>query len=170
MPVYGMLYGSAEKTQKGILAIIEEGARTAYMNIRLASLGADSAKYNKAYTSFEIAQYKRVKINGEYSSNSGTYLVNTGMQELDLTVRYQFFGRNTTYFDLAKSYQTYLAQAEGITAGFDNGAAELYLEVVGGLNISSRFIGIPYSRAYSMTTFRELQSMKIGRASCRERV
>lgn len=159
MPVYGMLYGSAEKTQKGILAIIEEGARTAYMNIRLASLGADSAKYNKAYTSFEIAQYKRVKINGEYSSNSGTYLVNTGMQELDLTVRYRFFGRNTTYFDLAKSYQTYLAQAEGITAGFDNGAAELYLEVVGGLNISSRFIGIPYSRAYSMTTFRELQSM-----------
>ena len=27
------------------------------------------------------------------------------------------------------------------------------------MNISSRFIGIPYSRAYSMTTFRELQSM-----------
>ena len=156
MPVYGMLYGTVDHTEKGFLAIVEEGARTAYMNIRLASAGADSANYNKAYASYEIAQYKRVKINGEYSSDSGVYLVNTGMQDLDLTTRYKLYGADTSYFDLAKGYQTYLAEREGRTVQYGDGTAKMYLEVVGGLNIASRFVGIPYSRAYSMTTYEEL--------------
>ena len=156
MPIYGILYGPAEHTEKGFLAIVEEGARTAYMNIKLASAGADSANYNKAYASFEIAQYKRVKINGEYSSSSGTYLVNTGTQDLDLTTRYQLYGTDVSYFELAKGYKAYLAEKEGMTVQYGDGSAQMYLEVVGGLNIASRFVGIPYSKAYSMTTYEEL--------------
>lgn len=156
MPIYGMLYGTTRDTEKGFLAIVEEGARTAYMNIKLASAGADSANYNKAYASFEIAQYKRVKINGEYSSDSGVYLVNAGMQDLDITTRYKLYGADTSYFELAKGYQAYLVEREGMAVQYGDGAAQLYLEVVGGLNIASRFVGIPYSRAYSMTTYEEL--------------
>lgn len=159
MPVFGALYGEASNTDKGFLAIIEEGARTAYLNIKLASPGADSANYNKVYPSFELAQYKRVKINGEYSTSSGTYLVNTGMQDLDLTVRYQTYGKKATYFDLAKGYQAYLADSLGLALGYGDGAAQAYLEVVGGLNIASRFVGIPYSKAYSMTDYDELVSI-----------
>ncbi len=159
MPVYGMLYGPGDGTEKAFLAILEEGARTAYMNIKLASAGADSANYNKAYASFEIAQYKRVKIDGEYSTDSGVYLVNTGEQDLDLTARYQLYGPDTTYFDLAKGYQAYLAEKEGMTLRYGDGSAQLYLEVVGGLNLASRFVGIPYSKAYSMTTYEELMEI-----------
>lgn len=159
MPLYGMLYGSMESAQKGFLAIAEEGARTAVLNVKLASAGADSAKYNKAYNSFEITQYKRVKINGEYSSSSGTYLVNTGMQDLDLTVRYQFYDAGVSYFDMARGYREYLAQRENIPIEFGDGAARLYVEAVGGLNITERFVGIPYSKACSMTTWEELLQM-----------
>ncbi len=159
MPVYGVMYGPEGSTKKGFLAIAEEGARTAYLNVKLASAGADSAKYNKAFNSFETAQYKRVKINGEYSSDTGTYLVNAGMQALDLTVRYQLYGPGCTYYEMAKGYQAYLAQKEGLAAEYGDGAANLYLEVVGGLNITSRFVGIPYSKAYSMTTYEELLAM-----------
>lgn len=160
MPVFGMLYGPEEKTDKAFLAIVEEGARNGLVNVRLASAGADSSKYNKAYASFDLTQYKRVKINGEYSDSSGTYLVNTGMQELDLTLRYRLFGKGTGYYDLAKDYQRYLAdESLGITPVYGDGAASLYLEVVGGVNISDRFVGIPYNRAYSMTDYEELLSM-----------
>ena len=159
MPLFGMLYGSRDNAQKGFLAIVEEGARTAQLNVKLASQGADSAKYNKAYTAFEIAQYKRVKINGEYSTAAGTYLVNTGMQDLDLTIRYRFYDAGVTYFDLAKGYQEYLMETEGLQKAYGDGAAKLYLEVVGGVNITSRFIGIPYQSARSMTTYRELSQM-----------
>jgi len=159
MPLYGMLYGSMDSARKGFLAIAEEGARTAVLNVKLASASADSAKYNKAYNSFEIAQYKRVKINGEYSAAGGTYLVNTGMQDLDLTVRYQFYGQGVTYFDMARGYQAYLAERKNMPVEYGDGAARLYVEAVGGVNITSRFVGIPYSKAYSMTTCEELLDM-----------
>lgn len=159
MPVYGMIYGAEGKTEKGFLAIAEEGARTAYVNIKLASLGADSAKYNKAYHSFEVAQFKRVKINGEYSSSGGTYLVNTGAQDLDLTVRYQFYGKGVTYYEMAKGYQSYLAEREDLSVEYDDGAAQMYIEVVGGLNIPDRFVGIPYQKAYSMTSYKQMRQM-----------
>ncbi len=159
MPVFGALYGPADKTEKGFLGIIEEGARTALLNVKLASEKADSSNYNKVYPSFDIAQYKRVKINGEYSTDSGTYLINAGMQDMDLTVSYHLYDRNATYFDLAKGYQAYLAKTEGISPSYDEGDAGLYLEVVGGVNIASRFVGIPYSRAYSMTSYEELQEI-----------
>lgn len=159
MPVYGMLYGAQENSEKGFLAVIEESPRTAWMNVKLASTDADSSKYNKAYASFEITQFKRVKIYGEYSSERGIYLVDTGMQDLDLTIRYMFYGKNVTYYDFAMGYRNYLEQTEGWTASYDEGEAGLYLEVVGGLNIMSKLIGIPYSRAYSMTTIEELTRM-----------
>lgn len=159
MPVFGALYGPADKTEKGFLGIIEEGARTAWLNVKLASAKADSSNYNKVYPSFDIAQYKRVKINGEYSTDSGTYLTNAGMQDLDLTVSYHLYDKNVTYFDLAKGYQSYLAKAGNLTLSYDGGEAGLYLEVVGGVNIASRFVGIPYSKAYSMTTYEELQEI-----------
>ena len=159
MPVYGMIYGPEGRAEKGFLAIAEEGARTAYLNVKLASTGNDSAKYNKAYNSFEVAQYKRVKINGEYSSDSGIYLVNTGTQDLDLTLRYRFYGRGVTYFDMAKNYQAYLAERENLSVQYGDGAARMYFEVVGGLNIPDRFVGIPYQREYSMTTYSQLRQM-----------
>ncbi len=159
MPIFGALYGPADKTEKGFLGVIEEGARTALLNVKLASAQADSSNYNKVYPSFDIAQYKRVKINGEYSTDSGTYMTNVGMQDLDLTVCYKLYDKNVTYFDLAKGYQAYLEKTAGISASYDDGKAGLYLEVVGGVNIASRFVGIPYSKAYSMTTYEELQEI-----------
>ncbi|MCM1191667.1 MAG: DUF5696 domain-containing protein [Butyrivibrio sp.] len=159
MPVFGMLYGPADRTEKGFLAIVEEGDRTGYLHMKLASQGADSSKYNKVFASFELAQYTRVKINGAYSEAAGSYLVNTGTQNIDCTVRYQFYGPKSGYFDMAKGYQDYLAAREGIQKSYDDGSAKLYLEVVGALNITKRFVGIPYSSEYSMTNYQELLAM-----------
>lgn len=159
MPVFGMLYGPADRTEKGFLAIVEEGDRTGYIHMKLASVGADSSKYNKVYASFELAQYNRVKINGPYSDSSANYLVNTGTQNLDCTVRYQFYGARSGYFDLAKGYQDYLAGRKGIEKSYGDGSAKLYLEVVGALNLTERFVGIPYSSEYSMTNYKELLAM-----------
>lgn len=157
MPVFGMLYGPMEQSKKGFLAIVEEGARNGYVHVRLASAIGDSSKYNKVFASFDIDQYKKVKINGEYSSDSANYLVNTGMQKLSCTVRYQFFDKNVTYFDMAKSYQEYLMAQSGIERVYDEGEATLYVEAIGALSIKKRFAGIPYNSVYSMTGYEELQ-------------
>lgn len=159
MPVFGMLYGPMEQSQKGFLAIVEDGARNGYVHARLASASGDSSKYNKVFTSFDIEQYKKVKINGEYSSDVATYLVSTGMQELACTVRYQFFDKNVTYFDMAKSYQEYLIAQTGMERVYGKGDATLYVEAIGALSIEKRLAGIPYNSVYSMTGYEELQNI-----------
>ena len=37
------------------------------------------------------------------------------MQDLDLTIRYMFYGKNVTYYDFAMGYRNYLEQTEGWT-------------------------------------------------------
>lgn len=159
MPVFGMLYGPAEKTEKGFLAIVEEGDRNGYIHMKLASAETDSVNYNKVFASFELAQYSRVKINGAYSEDTANYLVNTGTQSIDCTVSYRFYGAGSGYFDMAKGYQDYLIREKGIARDYDDGSAKLYLEVVGALNVTKRFVGIPYSSEYSMTDYGELQDI-----------
>lgn len=156
MPVFGAMYGAADAREKGFLAIVEEAARNGNIHMKLASSSSDSAKYNKIYASFDVAQYTKVKINGAYSDNTASYLVNTGAQSIDCTVRYLFYGEGADYFDFAKGYKEYLAKTEGMEITYDDGASQLYLEVVGALNLTKRFVGIPYSSEYSMTTYEGL--------------
>ncbi len=159
MPIYGMLYGPQDNTEKGFLAIIESGAYNSYINVKLAGTAEGSYKYNKAYASFDINQFQRVKINGAYSTNSANYLVQTGMQDIDCTVRYQMYGSQVTYFDMAKDYQTYLADRYGMQVEYDNGAASLYLEFIGAVSLQKRFVGIPYNSVYSMTSYKDLKKI-----------
>lgn len=156
MPVYGMLYGSENDAQKGFLAIIEDGARNGYVHVRLAGTGADSSKFNKVFSSFDTDPYRKVKINGEYSNSSANYLVDTGMQPINYQVRFQFFGKHTSYFAFAKSYQNYLAKTLNREVNYDDGAAKIYLEVIGALTVEKKLAGIPYDSVYSMTDYDEL--------------
>ena len=159
MPVYGMGYGPMENTEKGFFAVIESGAYNAYINVKLAGTAEGSSKYNRAYASFDINQFQRVKINGAYSDNSANYLVQTDMQDLDCTVRYRMYGGKVTYFDMAKDYQTYLMDRYGLQTSYDDGEGSLYLEFVGALSLQKRFVGIPYNSVYSMTNYKELKEI-----------
>ncbi|MDE7298183.1 MAG: hypothetical protein K2N94_05065, partial [Lachnospiraceae bacterium] len=109
--------------------------------------------------SFDINQFQRVKINGVYSTSSANYLVQTGMQDLDCTVRYRMYGGQVTYFDMAKDYRSYLVDRYGLKTSYSDGAASLYLEFVGALSLQKRFVGIPYHSVYSMTTYDDLKKI-----------
>lgn len=170
MPVYGMFYGPSESTEKGFLAIIESGAYNSYINVKLGGKSEGSSKYNKAYTSFDINQFQRVKINGMYSENSANYLVQTGMQDIDCTVRYRMYGGQVTYFDMAKDYQAYLMDRYGMQLSYGDGAGSLYLEFVGALSLQKRIVGIPYNTVYSMTTYDDVKEIMDDLAGVRYQV
>lgn len=158
MPVFGVIYGELEKEKQSFLAIIEEGAQTGYMNAELASTGEDGAVSNKAYASFDTSQYMRVKVYGPYSDNTANYLVSTDVANVNLRVRYQFFGKKKSYFDMAMSYRDYLANKwnRELTYRDEN---LMYLDVYGALDIRDHFLGVPYNRTVSMTEYSELLDM-----------
>ncbi len=156
MPVFGMTYGKLESAKQGYFAIIEKGAEIANVNTKLAGSSADGATDNKIYASFDTDQYSRVRVNGPYNSDSPTYLVDTGLIPCDLTVRYMFYGRGVTYYDMAESYKNYIASHNDITLSYRDGKGSLYMDVLGALSVKKHIMGIPYNSTSSVTTYKEL--------------
>ncbi|SFC27135.1 DUF5696 domain-containing protein [Butyrivibrio sp. YAB3001] len=158
MPVFGVIYGALDKEKQSFLAIIEEGAQTAIMNTELASTGEDGATNNKAFASFDTSQYMRVKVYGPYSDNSANYLVSTDVMNVNLKIRYQFFGKKQGYYDMASSYRDYLADKWGRELSYRDSAA-VHLDVYGALDVTDHVLGIPYNKTISMTKYSELEAM-----------
>lgn len=158
MPVFGMLYG-AENPTHGFMGIIEDGADTSWMNVKLASRDGKGTVINKAYVSFDTLQYNKVKIYGPYSDKPATYLSSTGTLDIDYKIRYKLYENPVTYFEMAKDYQTYLMKQEGIEALNYSSDTKLYLEMVGALTLTERLLGIPYDALYSMTEYEQLQEI-----------
>lgn len=160
MPILGMTYGKDEDSTGGFLAIIEEGAKTSYVNVKLAGAGVESGNaFNKVYASFDVTQYNKVKIYGPYSDNKATYLAKTEPMDEMYSIRYRLFADKVTYFDMAISYKEYLKEAAGLSEYKYPREMKLYLNAIGALSLQKRILGIPYDTAYSLTTYQELEEM-----------
>lgn len=159
MPIFGMTYGKDEKATHGFLTVIENGAHTAYVNTKLAGTGKESGSaYNKAYASFDVTQYTKVKVYGPYSEQAATYLSETEPVRAEFTLRYLLFSENVTYYKMAAAYREYLKERWG-TDGIQPEKPGLYLDFIGTLTLKKHFLGIPYDSEYSMTTYEELLSV-----------
>lgn len=154
-PVFGALYGGETPTH-GMMGIIEKGVPVANLHVSLA--GTNGTGMNRAYVSFDTLEYDRVKIYGEYSDNGATYLSDSGMIVDDYTIRYRPYAEGVTYFDLAMDYRDYLAAKAGREATAIDGPGA-YLEVLGAVTLRDRFLGIPYDRTTSMTTYADLEAI-----------
>lgn len=161
MPVFGMLYHKGSKPSSGFLGIIEEGADSGYIDVKLASADSNSASggsLNKVSASFDRMQYKAVKVSGEYNTGGPTYLVTTDSFPVDITLRYLLYPEKVSYFTMAQSYKEYLLRRTGKEERYPTDA-KMYLEVLGTLSLQERFLGIPYEAGYSMTTYKELSAI-----------
>ncbi len=158
MPIYGMIYGELGAETQSYLAIIEKGDESSFICTELASTSADGAVTNKIYSRYDVAQYQWAKVYGAYSDNSASYLVTAPSMAIDYTVRFRFFGKGASYYDMATSYRDYLVAQKGLTLDYEDDT-ELYLDVIGALDVKDHFLGIPYSRTVSMTTYSQLQEI-----------
>lgn len=160
MPVFGMMFKNQKSQMQGFMGIIENGAHTSYINVKLGTKIAETGglPYNKVFASFDTVQYSRVKVFGPYSSNDARYLVTTNNIDMDFCIRYKFFPDNASYFNMAKEYKNYLVQKYNINISYDN-SPKMFFEVIGALTIEDRFLGIPYNKVISMTTYNELMDI-----------
>lgn len=157
MPIYGMTYGVDDRSTHGFLAIIEEGAETSYVNVKLASSNNETGSvYNKVYSSFDMTQYNKVKVYGPYSPESPTYLVDTEEMDIDYKIRYKLYPEKVTYYDMATTYKNYLLEQDSNLIKKESQGVKLYLDAIGSLTLKERFLGIPYNTTRSMTTYSEL--------------
>lgn len=158
MPVYGMYYNNGTRGGGGYLAMIEEGAELAFVTAALASKEEGGSSFNRAYSGFDVAKYAQVSILGPYDSSGGLFLKSTGMMDTRYRVRYQLYTDETSYYEMARNYQEYLAAQYGLTRQFGK-QAKLYLEVTGALSVGEYIMGIPHEKEISMTDYEELSEI-----------
>ena len=148
MPVFGVMYGGANSTH-GMMAIIEKGSETANLHVSLAT---PTTGKNKAYVSLDTLEHSWVRIYGAYADNTASYLADSGHIVTDFTVRYIPYEKPVTYFDMAMDYRDYLAETSGKTVAAPKGPG-VYLEMMGAVTLTERFMGVPYDAVNSMTTY-----------------
>lgn len=162
MPIFGVING-VEPATHGMLAIIEEGMDTANLHITLGTTTGSGKKAtytgtNAAYVSVDTLEHARVRINGAYETSSPTYVSDSGHISMDFTVRYKPYAQEVTYFDLAMGYREYLSAQSGVEITAPEGPTT-YVEVLGAVTLTDRFIGIPYDNITSMSTYKDVQEI-----------
>ena len=162
MPIFGVING-VEPSTHGMLAIIEEGMDTANLHITLGTTTGSGKKAtytgtNAAYMSVDTLEHARVRINGAYESDSPTYVSDSGHIAMDFTVRYKPYVSEVTYYDLAMSYRDYLSAQSGVEIAAPEGPVT-YVEVLGAITLTDRFVGVPYDNITSMSTYADVQEI-----------
>ncbi|GMK40657.1 hypothetical protein PCCS19_37130 [Paenibacillus sp. CCS19] len=160
MPVFGMYDTDQAGKSSGYLGIIDSGAELGNVKVQLGTQDTSTGGtlYNKVYSSLDAMQFSRVKVFGAYSDNEARFLSTTGLINVDYTVRYRLFSGEVSYYDMAKSYQQHLIDKYDLKQNF-NATPKLFLDVIGTVTLDKRFLGVPYTKPYSMTKYDQLLSI-----------
>ena len=167
MPIFGAINtkvaDDVESGSHGMLAIIESGVDTANLHITLGTTTGSGKKAtytgtNAAYVSVDTLEQARVRINGAYESSSPTYVADSGHIVVDFTVRYKPYVEPVTYFDLAMAYRDYLAAQSGAEITVPAGPTT-YVEVLGAVTLTDRFVGVPYDNITALSTYKDVEAI-----------
>lgn len=152
LPVYGARFSA----EQGICAIITEGAESASIDV---SAGASAYGYSAVYATFNIRGYT-----GHIASlfSGGTKVSSTvfSKNRISSSVAVDYFplsGEKANYSGMADVYRDYLKKEMKLTK--KSGNSFLSVNVIGGLMLTESFLGVPYSKLYAATTFKEAEKI-----------
>jgi hypothetical protein len=149
IPLYGMV-----KENGGFAAIITEGDANATIN---ADVSGRVDSYNKVYPTFNFREYEAIILGTGFNQ----YALDLWTEEIvdtDFTVEYVFLEEEKAdYVNIAKAYRNYLEDNFDFDGVDTTTETILTLEMLGAYEDKSFFLGIPYYRNKSLTTFDESQ-------------
>ncbi len=146
VPVFGV-----HKNNKAFLAIIEEC--DAHANI-CADISGKTHSYNQVYAEFNIRPYDVMTV----STNNGLKYNNKYQGERtysDCKVKYLFLEEeNGGYVGMANAYRNYLV-SKGELVKKDTTTIPFVTELLGQIEASKFFLGVPYTSEEAITSFEE---------------
>lgn len=149
IPLYGMV-----KENGGFAAIITEGDAHASIN---ADVSGRVDSYNKVFPSFRFREHEAI-ILGSGFDQYAIDLWTEDRVDTDFSVEYRFLDQeDASYVNIAKAYRTYLEEHYDFNQTDTTDQTLLSLEMLGAYESKSFFLGVPYYKTESLTTFEESQ-------------
>lgn len=146
LPVYGI-----KKNDRAVLAIIEKGAELAEI---VADVSGHTDEFNRISSRFILRDIENVFLEGSGTSTQARWAndVYTG----DLALRYVFLqGEQAQYTGMAKRYQQYLIEHQGLKKRAAEAQAPFFAECLGAIRKSKFFLGVSYPSTVCATTIPE---------------
>ncbi len=147
IPLYGMV-----KENGGFAAIITEGDTQATIN---ADVSGRIDSYNKVYPTFNFRENEAITLGTGYNQ----YALDLWTEErvnTDFSVEYTFLDQaEADYVHIARAYRKYLEDEYDYDQVDTTSEAILSLEFLGAFESKSSFLGIPYYRSQSLTSFEQ---------------
>lgn len=154
MPVFGITNG-----RDGYLAVIDQGDTDATINAMTSGV---SSSYNNVYASFTYRVFTISTFlfgTGSVDTTNVLALSEVAASLPAYSVNYILLsGNELTYVDMAKAYQSYLVEREGLSAKAQE-EAPLYLELLGGLKMEEYVFGVGMDVMEPLTTFAQAEEI-----------
>lgn len=148
LPIFGM------KKEEGVfIASIEEGDPLASVN---ADIAGKVGSYNIVYPKFILRNTDFMTVSGLSGGNEDLTIVEKKLYEGNITVNYSFLeNKEATYSDMANYYRASLVEKGILTDLEETNNMPLYIEILGGVEKTEFFVGVPRMTVMPMTTAKE---------------
>ncbi|MEJ6951465.1 DUF5696 domain-containing protein [Natronospora cellulosivora (SeqCode)] len=148
MPVFGL-----NTEDKGFLAIIEEGESLGRIEVNKAGL---TTSYHTVSPEFTILPRGQISLG--FIGQIDMY--QDRLYQGDIQIRYKFLsGEDANYVGMARTYQDYLVEKHDLERIAPQDNIPLYLDIVGGVPIEKRVLGLPKRVVEPLTRFEEASSI-----------
>ncbi len=147
LPVFG-----AVEEDRAVMGIIENGSEKCVIN---AQAGSKALGYSSAYVTCYVRGYNRPVS----TILAGRIRIRTHIKALltssdPITVSYHILsGDDADYTGMANYYSEWLVKNRGMSDSAENRL--LYAQLVGGFQSDELFLGIPYKKTKSLTTYEQ---------------
>lgn len=150
LPIYGV-----KNDKYGMCAIIENATETAEIT---TNIGSSTYGYSSVYATFDIrgSQISTAKYMSGFSSEK--VLFESTKVENEIVVGfYPLSEEKANYEGMAKCYQNYLIEQQGMTSKQDD--TLLNLKFIGGVKTKKFLLGVPYTSLMPVTEFEDVHSI-----------
>lgn len=141
------------RPESGMLATIEDGQSLASVS---ASVAGKVNEYNFIYPTFTLRGSDRLSMFGTTGNEADLPILETDYYKADCKVRYTFMTEeNASYSGMANYYRNRLIEEGQLALNGETGDIPFYYDVIGGVKLTSYFLGAQYLSQKPMTTFEE---------------
>lgn len=146
MPIYGL-----KANDYAVLGIIEQGAEIASLSAKTRSYYTNEP-YSRLTLSFDVKEQQKIA-----ASNLAAYEFNRVVEKDypdDIVIRYSFMeGDQANYVGMADKYSDYLVKNKLLKQNRPEENASIYVELLGMVDKTMNFLGIPYTGDEVLTSF-----------------
>jgi len=148
LPIFGI-----KKEESAVFARIQSGDALASIN---ADVSGKLNSYNYTYARFDLREMELLDMFGISNTQSDTPIIEKNHYNTHLSIDYAFLPKEeASYSGMANYYRDCLIKEGVLEKKEASENLPLYLDILGAVESTEHFVGIPYQAIIPMTTFEE---------------